>query len=101
MSSADWMPRNLDRRVELMAPVETPECRRRVLQVLDLLFRDNLKGRRLAADGTWRVPARPAADAPFIAQTALYEHARRAWERREAAPPASLEPIERGPGGAK
>jgi len=101
LASADWMPRNLDRRVELMAPVETPECRGRVLQILDVLFRDNVKGRRLAADGTWRVPARQAADAPFIAQTALYEHARRAWERREAAPPASLEPIERGPGGAK
>ena len=97
LASADWMPRNLDRRVELMAPVEAPECRRRLMHVLDVLFRDNVKGRRLAADGTWRVPARPAADGPLVAQAALYDHARRAWERRETSPPASLEPIERGP----
>ena len=101
LASADWMPRNLDRRVELMAPVEAPECRRRLMHTLDVLFRDNVKGRRLAADGTWRVPAKHAADAPSVAQAVLYDLARRAWERREAAPPASLEPIERGPGGAK
>ena len=101
LASADWMPRNLDRRVELMAPVEAPECRRRLMHTLDVLFRDNVKGRRLAADGTWRVPARHAADAPSVAQAVRYDLARRAWERREAAPPASLEPIERGPGGAK
>jgi polyphosphate kinase len=97
LASADWMPRNLDRRVELMAPIEAPECRRRLMHVLDILFRDNVKGRRLAPDGTWRVPARHAADAPLEAQAALYDHARRAWERRETAPPATLEPIERGP----
>ena len=94
------MPRNLDRRVELMAPVEAPDCRRRLLHTLDVLFSDNVKGRRLAADGTWRVPPRHAADPPVVAQSVLYEHARRAWERREAAPPASLEPIERGPAGS-
>jgi hypothetical protein len=66
-----------------------------------VLFRDNVKGRRLAADGTWRVPARPAAEAPCVAQSLLYDHARRAWERRETAPPVSLDPIERGPGSAK
>jgi polyphosphate kinase len=101
LASADWMPRNLDRRVELMAPVEAPDCRRRLLHTLDVLFSDNVKGRRLAADGTWRVPPRHASDPPVVAQTVLYDHARRAWERRAAAPPASLEPIERGPAGAK
>ncbi|MGE5199359.1 MAG: polyphosphate kinase 1 [Rhodospirillaceae bacterium] len=101
LASADWMPRNLDRRVELMAPVEAPECRRRLLHTLDVLFRDNVKGRRLAADGTWRVPPRHAADPPQIAHAELYAHARRAWERRRAAPPDSLEPIERSPAAAK
>jgi polyphosphate kinase len=101
LASADWMPRNLDRRVELMAPVEAPECRRRLLHTLDVLFRDNVKGRRLAADGTWRVPPRHAADPPQIAHAELYAHARRAWERRKAAPPDSLEPIERSPAAAK
>ena len=101
LASADWMPRNLNRRVELMAPVEAPNCRRRLLHTLDVLFRDDVKGRRLASDGTWRVPPRPVADAPVIAQVELYAHARRAWKRREAAPPGTLEPIERGPAAAK
>ena len=98
IASADWMPRNLDRRVELMAPVEAADCRRRLLHTLDVLFQDNVKGRRLGADGVWRVPARHASDAPRVAQAALYDHARRAWERRHAAAPAVLEPIERRPG---
>lgn len=97
LSSADWMPRNLDRRVELMAPVEARGCRRRLLHTLDVLFQDNVKARHLFPDGTWRVPPRPASEPPLVAQAALYEHARRAWERRQAAPPASFEPIERGP----
>jgi len=83
-----------------MAPVEAPECRRRLLHTLDVLFRDNVKGRRLAADGTWRVPPRHAADAPCVRRRSSTIMPAAAWERREAAPPVSLEPIERGPGGA-
>jgi polyphosphate kinase len=97
LSSADWMPRNLDRRIELMAPIKAPDCRRRLLEILDVLFKDNVKARRLLADGTWRVAARPASDAPFMAQVALYEQVRRAWEKREAASPDNFEPLARGP----
>ncbi len=97
LASADWMPRNLDRRIELMFPVEAPECRRRVLEALDILFRDNVKGRRLSSDGTWKVPPRPAADPPVAAQAALYDLARKAWERREAAVPDTFVPLARRP----
>ena len=93
LSSADWMPRNLDRRIELMAPIEAPDCRKRALEALDALFTDNVKGRRLSADGTWKVPAKPAVDAPFVAQLALYEHARRSWEKRESASPDTFVPL--------
>jgi polyphosphate kinase len=93
LSSADWMPRNLDRRIELMFPVEAPEGRRRVFEALDTLFRDNVKGRRLHGDGTWKVPPRPSGEPAFAAQPALYELARKARERREAARPETFEPI--------
>ncbi len=93
LASADWMPRNLDRRIELMFPVDSPECRRRVLEVLDTLFRDNVKRRRLFPDGVWRIPPRPASEPPVLAQQALYDLARRAWERREAAVPPVFVPI--------
>ncbi len=101
LSSADWMPRNLDKRIELMFPVEAPDCRKKVLNALDTLFADNVKGRRLLSDGTWRVPPRPASEAPVNAQTALYEQAKRVWERRQVAAPLTLEPLrpqEPGPG---
>ncbi len=101
LSSADWMPRNLDRRVELMTPVEEPGCRRKLLDVLDVLFRDNVKGRRLGPDGTWVVPPRPASDAPVVAQAQLYEEARRAFDRREAASPDAFAPIESSPAGGR
>ena len=60
LSSADWMPRNLDRRVELMFPVRAAQCRRKVLDALDALFRDNVKGRRLAAERRVEGAAAPA-----------------------------------------
>jgi polyphosphate kinase len=93
LSSADWMPRNLDRRIELMFPIENAECRRRVLEVLDTLFKDNVKRRVLHADGVWKVPPRPAGEPPLVAQLALYESVRRARERRMAAPPDGFVPI--------
>jgi polyphosphate kinase len=53
ISSADWMPRNLDRRVELLVPVEDSACRRRLISILDVHFRDTVKGRYLQPDGTY------------------------------------------------
>ncbi len=45
MGSADWMPRNLDRRVEIVFPVENEEIKNEIKHVLDLEFRDNVKAR--------------------------------------------------------
>jgi polyphosphate kinase len=90
LSSADWMPRNLDRRVELMFPVEAPHGRRKVLEALDVLLRDNVKGRRLGPTGEWKVPSRRRGMEPIVAQTFLREQA----ARTPAAPPRStFEPL--------
>lgn len=54
IGSADWMLRNLDRRVELIAPVEAPELKKHLKEeVLDVYLRDNVKARRLLPDGTY------------------------------------------------
>jgi len=53
ISSADWMPRNLDRRVELLIPIEDTPSRHRLVDVLDVHFRDNVKARQLQPDGTY------------------------------------------------
>src|SRR5262245_16897766 len=77
VSSADWRPRNLDKRIERMFPVESPPCGRRVLEALEAMFRDTVKGRRLMPSGKWRVPPRAAGTERFDAQTYLREQARR------------------------
>ena len=56
ISSADWMPRNLDRRVELLTPVEDPRARDRLIHVLQTHLRDTAKGREILADGGYRPP---------------------------------------------
>ena len=80
LSTADWMPRNLDRRIELLVPV-APACRKKVLEVLDFMFLDNVKARRLLPDGTYRRKRPARGEEPFRAQVRLYEQTRRAVER--------------------
>ena len=56
MGSADWMPRNLDRRVEIVFPVEDEKIKKELEHVLDLEFRDNVKAHILQPDGTYVKP---------------------------------------------
>lgn len=53
LGSADWMNRNLDRRVETVFPVEEPRARKRVLKILEAYLLDNVKSRVLDADGSY------------------------------------------------
>lgn len=54
ISSADFMTRNTIRRVEVAAPVKSPELRKRVLHIFDIMMRDNVKARIQFPDGTYR-----------------------------------------------
>ena len=53
IGSADWMPRNFDRRVEAMAPIGDPMLREQLKQVLDACLADNRQAWELGADGTY------------------------------------------------
>jgi len=53
LASADWMPRNLNRRVELMFPVEDPDCRARVMEVLNIQLDDTVRAHIMDFDGTY------------------------------------------------
>ncbi len=53
LSSADWMPRNLDRRIELLFPVEGGEHMRRLKACLELMLADNRKARNMDAQGRY------------------------------------------------
>ncbi len=53
MGSADWMPRNLDRRVEIIFPVEDERLKKSVKHILDVELADNTKAHVLNSDGTY------------------------------------------------
>ena len=97
LSSADWMPRNLDHRIELLFPVLSPEGRQKAMAALDAAFADNVKARRLQSDGTYkrRRPAR--GEDAFRSQLELHREAKRAVERARAGAGVSFEPL-RSPG---
>lgn len=56
ISSADWMGRNLDKRVELLVPVEDSRCKKRLIEILNSYAKDNVKGRELTPDGGYKKP---------------------------------------------
>lgn len=53
LSSADWMPRNLERRVEIMFPIERKELRDKVMEILQTLLKDTVKAHCLTNAGTY------------------------------------------------
>ena len=53
MGSADWMPRNLDKRVEILFPVEDEILKQKVMSILDVQLSDNKKAHRLLPDGSY------------------------------------------------
>ena len=78
LASADWMPRNLSRRVELMVPIAEPRLKRRALEILESAFADNTNAYRLRSDGTYARVRRSSADEPFYrSQEAMHEAAER------------------------
>ena len=66
LGSADLMPRNLDRRVEILFPVVHPRWRSIIVhEILQVGLRDNVQGRRLRPDGSYE-RLHPLADEPAI-----------------------------------
>jgi polyphosphate kinase len=81
ISSADLMPRNLDHRVELAAPIESPELRTELLDTLERAFADNQSSWELDEEGVWQRRSPGPDEAPRNLQLELAElHARRAGE---------------------
>ncbi len=54
LSSADWMPRNLNRRVELLFPIEDRKILNRIMSILNIMLNDNIKARELIRNGQYR-----------------------------------------------
>jgi polyphosphate kinase len=85
LTSADWMPRNFLRRIELMVPVEDPALRLRLLdEVLGFGLRDTAKATELKADGSYQPVPPSAGGAGFRSQMAVLELVRRHDELKPA-----------------
>lgn len=83
MGSADWMPRNLDRRVEIVFPVEAPDLKDKAKHILDVQLRDTLKAHCLLEDGTYRKVDRRGKEAVEAQKTFCEEAIAAANESKE------------------
>jgi polyphosphate kinase len=84
LGSADLMPRNLDRRVELLFPVAAPRWRQAIVRdILQVHLRDNVQARRLLPDGTYARLQPPPGEPAWHSQDWLLEHWKEGGPRRE------------------
>ena len=96
IGSADWMDRNLSRRVEVVFPVEPPELKQRLIRdILETTLKDNAKARELQPDGTYK-RVKPRANETIVrSQERFLEQARLNATRRDPALDAAATPTAR------
>jgi polyphosphate kinase len=63
IGSADWMPRNLDRRVEAVVPIEDPDIAKDLQEILGVLLADNRQAWELQSDGNY-IQRQPSEGSP-------------------------------------
>lgn len=94
LGSADWMPRNFLRRIEVMFPVEAPRLKARIVdEILSLSFGDNVKARWLQPDSTYSRRQPSDGQTPIRSQFELLNRARETAQRGDAAPARTFVPI--------
>lgn len=96
LSSADWMPRNLYKRVELMFPVEQPEIKEKCKHILSVYFRDNVKARLLQPDGRY-IRKKHGDNDPFRCQEYFHREAVKADKEKRNSPEKEFT-VRRSPG---
>lgn len=92
ISSADWMTRNLEKRVELMVPIEEPALKRRLVRILEAYFQDNTQASRLMPDGSSQRLVRAKGQKAFRVQDHFYQQAKKAAKAREHERSMTFEP---------
>ncbi|MBB5173911.1 RNA degradosome polyphosphate kinase [Texcoconibacillus texcoconensis] len=75
LSSADWMTRNMEKRIEILFPIHDDRIKRQVKQILDITLQDNSKAREQQSDGTYTYITRKQGEASIQSQLILYEWA--------------------------
>lgn len=80
ISSADWMTRNTEKRVEIACPIFDPKLKEDILSILQIMRRDNCKSRVLQSDGTYK---KPEARIPHVDSQRYFLQKYTAWENRQ------------------
>jgi polyphosphate kinase len=102
IGSADWMDRNLSRRVEVVFPIEVPDLKQRLIrEMLSTSLGDNVKSRELQPDGSYRRPAPKPDQSRVRSQERFLELAAQNGARRtpELTPPTP--PVVQQPSGVR
>lgn len=92
IASADWMARNLEKRVELMIPIEEPALKRRLGRILEAYFQDNTQASQILPDGTSQRIVRAKGQKAFRVQEHFYQQAKKAAKAREHERAMTFEP---------
>ena len=74
LSSADWMPRNLDHRIEVITPVYDPAIKGEMKRIVEYGLKDTLQGRIVDGAGDNLFWSEETEEAPFRSQEALYNY---------------------------
>ena len=103
IGSADWMDRNLSRRVEVVFPMEAPELKYRLIhEILATTMADNVKARELLSDGTYRrLPCEPGEPRVRSQERFLEIAAENAARRLKETTPATVPLVEVRAGGRR
>lgn len=86
LSSADWMVRNLDKRIELMFPITDPIAFATVKNTLNSYFKDNTNSFTLLPDGTWRANKPDVGERPYSVQNELHAYYQKLNEAAQKQP---------------
>ena len=92
IASADWMTRNLEKRVELMIPIAEPALKRRLVRILETYFNDEIQASRILPNGSSVRVAKPARGKGLRAQEHFYQQAKKAAKAREHERAMTFEP---------
>lgn len=92
ISSADWMTRNLEKRVELLIPIEEKTIKRRLVKILETYFKDNQNAYHILPDGTSKPITPKKGEKPFRSQEYFYQQAKRTAKAREHERAMTFEP---------